>query len=675
MSTIKLTSHFLVFSFLLMGHSALLQANNEVIIDTSKVNKLLRKGRSLHYSNPDSAIYYYQKIISHYDNLTSDLSYKNSSAFEKAYLETVIKGNNCIGNIHYYNDEYKRAEFYYLQSLEIAEQIGFEKYIGKAKFDIAYISYVNNDYETAKSLFIEAYNHCFNANDQNGIFHVINACGLTDYHLGRFDSADSCYKEALKLAIMLNDSTYIADIKIHQGILYCEQQRLEEGMILFEEALDYYEKEDYQEAISDALLNIGVVMKMIGEYDLALDYILKSLSVHEIGQIKSQLVTRYYQLADIYLEMKNNDKAYEYCQKTISIAEEIASKPFLAECNFLFGKYFVSEGKYEEAISYFQKALMTAETINNRTLVSNIYLWYAKVLFQTNSYDEALRYADKAYLIARELNMKMVQKDASYIQFKCYSVLNRTKEALHWFEAYHNISDSLNYYNQQKEIKRIEAHYNYNKKEQENEILRNKSSLQEIRLKNRTITLFALALGIILSIFVIVFLITRMRYNRSLNREQQLQSLKKLEVLSTELDVKKRELTSKMMFLNQKNELIGRIIEQLKEMQDSPDIPSKEINTLVNELRNDSQQSNWKEFETQFVQVHPDFYKRLYQTHSSLTAYEQRLCAFLRMNLNTKEIASITSRSAKSIEVTRSRIRHKLQLSRKDNLSSFLASI
>jgi len=101
----------------------------------------------------------------------------------------------------------------------------------------------------------------------------------------------------------------------------------------------------------------------------------------------------------------------------------------------------------------------------------------------------------------------------------------------------------------------------------------------------------------------------------------------------------------------------------------------EELNDIVSELKIESPQSNWKEFETQFNQVHPDFYKRIYERHPDLTSYEQRICAFLRMNLNTKEIAAITGRSLKSIEVTRSRIRKKLNLSRKDNLSSFLASV
>ena len=110
-------------------------------------------------------------------------------------------------------------------------------------------------------------------------------------------------------------------------------------------------------------------------------------------------------------------------------------------------------------------------------------------------------------------------------------------------------------------------------------------------------------------------------------------------------------------------------------MQDSTHASTEELNDIVSELRVEAPQSNWKEFEMQFNQVHPDFYKRLYEKHPELTSYEQRICAFLRMNLNSKEISAITGRSLKSIEVSRSRIRTKLKLSRNDNLNSFLASV
>ncbi len=654
-----------------------LQANAQTlsIPDTGEVNNLFRKGKDLHYSNPDSAIYYYHAVISDFQEVNPNLNYDNISGNEKAYLKTVIEAISHTGNIYYYDDQYQRAETYYEQSLQIAKNAELTAYIAKALFDIGYIRYVNNNYGEAKTLFQKSFKRYSGTGDQKGMYNTVNACGLAEYHLGNYPQADSCFRQALSIAVLLNDSTWISDIKIHLGILYCEQENPEEGMKLFKEAMDYYEKTGNTEAMSDAMLNIGVVLKIAGENKKALDYISKSTKIEELGQVKSQLVTRYYNLADLYLKMNNKEKAYEYCRKTIVVAEEIASKPFIADCNFLMGKYFMLEKNYPEAANRFASALKTSEKENNKSLVTNIYLWYAKALLQIDRTGQAEQFARKAYENSRELNMLSIRRDASLLMYQCYEKTGNIKKALRWFIKYHNASDSINFFKQQKEIKRIEARYNYEKKEKENELLRNEASLQEIRLKNRTITMIVMTMAVLLSVVVIILLINRMKYAKALNREQRLLSLHQLEDLNKELEGKERELASKMMFLNQKNELIGRIIDQLKEMQNAPDIPSKEITALVNELRTDSPQSNWKEFETQFVQVHPGFYKRLYEKHPQLTSYEQRIAAFLRMNLNTKEIAAISGRSPKSIEVTRSRIRKKLGLSRKDNLNSFLASI
>lgn len=644
--------------------------------DTAKLHNLLQKGIHLHFSHPDSALFYYDSILKDY-NEHSRIANKDNyyTDFDKKYLIYIIEALNRTGNIYYYRDEYIRAESYYQQSLKIAKKANLMTFIGKSLYDIGYIRYVNNDFVDAIRLFDESNAIYSGINDSLGMYRTLNASGLSDKHLGNFKAADTCFLRALMLAKALHDSTLISDIKIHLGILYCEQEKFDEGMILFKEALDFYEKTGNRDAVSDALLNMGVVMKMVGENEKALSYIEQSTKIEEIRQVKSQLVNRYYNLADLYLQMNNNKKAHEYCRKTLMVAEEIASKPFLAECNFLMGKYYFKEEDFTHSIRYFETALENAEKSNDKTLITNIYQWFAQAYLKMGNYQKALKLGQVAFNNARQLNLIRVEKEAAYTLFKSYEEMSDMRQALRWFERYHNFSDSIRYFNQQKEIKRIEARYDYKKKEQENELLRNKTSLQEQKLKNRSVTLFALLLGVVLSVVVIVLLIYRIKYNRARSRQQQMESLKKLENLNNALEGKDRELTSKMMFLNQKTELIGRIINQLQELQNSPDAPHPEIHALVNQLRSDSNQTHWKEFEAQFVQVHPDFYKRLFEKYPDLTSYEQRICAFLRMNLNTKEISSITGRSAKSIEVTRSRIRKKLNLSRKDNLSSFLASI
>jgi len=93
--------------------------------DTLRVNRLLRKGLNLHHDRPDSAIFYYQRVYDHPEVRVEDI-FSPVSELEKAYLTTLIRALSLTGNIHYYNDEYKRAETYYRRSLELADAAGLE---------------------------------------------------------------------------------------------------------------------------------------------------------------------------------------------------------------------------------------------------------------------------------------------------------------------------------------------------------------------------------------------------------------------------------------------------------------------------------------------------------------------------------------------------------------------
>jgi tetratricopeptide (TPR) repeat protein len=661
---------------ILLTVSAGLDAQSGRLIpeDTAKVNEILRHGLNLHYSHPDSAIFYYRMI---FDNPRLDLSGlpESRSDIENEYLRSLIRSLNRTGDIYYFRDEYSRSEAYFQRSSQLATAAGFKDLIARACFDIGYIRYVNNNYHEAESLFRKAAGLYMEVGDQQGSFDALNASGLTYRRLGEYGMADSAYLQAMEIAGIMNDSAMLADVWINTGIIRCEQGSLEGGIELFEKALDYYERSGNKKAVSLALLNIGVVMKIAGEYDRALEYIQQSTAIEELSQQKSQLVVRYYNLADLYLDMGDNANAYIYCQKIQTVAREIGSRPFEAECNFLLGKYYYQEKEYAQAENFFKQANDMADLTSNQPLLANVFLLRAMTELESENPGRAIVHGSAAYDKANELNLINNQKDASRILSEAYEKLGNPREALMWHKTFLAHSDSISYYNQQKEIRRIEARYNHEKQEKENELLRNKTSLQEQKLRNRTLVTISLVLVIAFSILVILLLIRRNRDAKLLYEQQQMLSLQHLEEIEYELDGQKRELASKMMFLNQKNELIQRLIQRLQEIQNSSDNSSEELTSIVNELRIDSPQSNWKEFETQFTQVHPDFYKRLYEKHPELTSYEQRMCAFLRMNLNSKEISAITGRSLKSIEVTRSRIRTKLKLGRKDNLNSFLASV
>jgi DNA-binding CsgD family transcriptional regulator len=143
--------------------------------------------------------------------------------------------------------------------------------------------------------------------------------------------------------------------------------------------------------------------------------------------------------------------------------------------------------------------------------------------------------------------------------------------------------------------------------------------------------------------------------------------------LQNKLELRNKELTTHVMTQLKKNELILEISEKLEKTLDAATPENKPvIERVIKELESENTKEVWKEFEIRFQNVHHDFYKKLVEQFPDLSSNELRLCAFIKLNLNTKEISSITHQSVNSIDVARSRLRHKLGLSKEENLTSFL---
>ncbi len=96
---------------------------------------------------------------------------------------------------------------------------------------------------------------------------------------------------------------------------------------------------------------------------------------------------------------------------------------------------------------------------------------------------------------------------------------------------------------------------------------------------------------------------------------------------------------------------------------------------ILKDIEPTSPQSSWKEFDIRFEQVYEGFYKNLFSKHPDLTPAEIRLCSFMRLNMSSKDIAVLTSRSIRTIENTRNNIRRKMNLGNNINLTTYLISL
>jgi len=159
----------------------------------------------------------------------------------------------------------------------------------------------------------------------------------------------------------------------------------------------------------------------------------------------------------------------------------------------------------------------------------------------------------------------------------------------------------------------------------------------------------------------------------ALESEQQLMKLRN-EQLSQDVDAKNRELAVSTMSLIKKNELLGIIKEDLK--KSSEENSGRNIKSVISTInKNINEDDSWNVFKEAFDNADKDFLKKIKAAHPSLTPSDLKLCAYLRLNLSSKEIAPMLNISIRSVEIKRYRLRKKLNLMHDDGLVNYILSI
>ena len=167
----------------------------------------------------------------------------------------------------------------------------------------------------------------------------------------------------------------------------------------------------------------------------------------------------------------------------------------------------------------------------------------------------------------------------------------------------------------------------------------------------------------------------RLKYLHQLEMEKSEKEIIALknERLETEILGKNSELASVAMHLLQKGELLGKIREELVHLKKaSDDVPSEELKKLIRILNQESKMDReWDQFAGYFDNTHSDFLKAIKETHPALSAHELKLCAYLRMNLTSKEMAQLMNITVRGVEISRYRLRKKLQVPTEINLHNY----
>jgi len=163
----------------------------------------------------------------------------------------------------------------------------------------------------------------------------------------------------------------------------------------------------------------------------------------------------------------------------------------------------------------------------------------------------------------------------------------------------------------------------------------------------------------------------------SIANEQRIAKVRN-EQLQADLSSKSRELANSAMNIVYKNELLQKISHEMTQLKDSSgkrlsDDQLRKIQKVIDDGMSDER--DWNLFESSFNEAHESFFKKLKAQHPDLVPNDLKLCAYLRMNMNSKEMASLLNISLRGVEIRRYRLRKKLNLEHDKNLVEFLMEL
>lgn len=164
-----------------------------------------------------------------------------------------------------------------------------------------------------------------------------------------------------------------------------------------------------------------------------------------------------------------------------------------------------------------------------------------------------------------------------------------------------------------------------------------------------------------------------LRLQERIRAEQKVNQLLK-QKHHMEIDLINRELATSSIFISQKNKIIGLIKKDINRLlKTEKSITKIEIARVLKTIdENIKFDNDWYRIKAHFEKIHPGFFDRLRKKYPQLTPNDHKLCALLRMNLNTKEISHILKITAPSTEISRIRLRKKLELPKGINLTQFI---
>ncbi len=469
-------------------------------------------------------------------------------------------------------------------------------------------------------------------------------------------------------------------------------------------ALDIDRERGYETGMAKTYYDLSGLHRSLDQYELALRYTTEAIRIQEADGDMERLLHSYNVLGNIFVSLSEPKKATQAYERSQALARELGrQRSVVMTYGNLSAIWCAREDGFEKTVHYYESGIEEARRLGETDLLGSLIANMGTAWYTAGEPARALEFYDEALDLAQQSGKLLSEMQILYRTGQAHRQLGqlprarqyqeRSLDIAHRFQSAHHQSrallemaalDSL-----QGDFKGFSEKY-VRSVALRDSIWNNKNSsriaelqiihdtaqkelkITELELREKTIRMRQRNI-LIISLLIITMLITALLYiqnRRTAILQRYLIKEQEKDQIEAKFDANHRELTGKALSLAKSDQIIAQLKQDIQAVLSRPDNKScEELRSALRLLKTkDNSKQLWKDFEARFNELNEGFINRLINLYPTLSPAEIRLCAMLRLQMSTKEIAEMIKRSARTIEYTRNNVRKKMGLSMGDNL-------
>jgi tetratricopeptide (TPR) repeat protein/DNA-binding CsgD family transcriptional regulator len=413
--------------------------------------------------------------------------------------------------------------------------------------------------------------------------------------------------------------------------------------------------------MAQASSRIGVSYYKQKNYPKALEYLFISLDLSRKTNSTDGVASNLNSIGNVYSDQNDFQKSLKNYMEALAIAVKNGDLRMEGSISLNIGTTYLKMKNYQLSIEYFLRALTIFKNLNNELRITRCQVQLGEYYLATKDYRKGFEFAGEAMEHSTKQGFKEVELSAAQLLHRLSLAVKDTLKAYHFAILESQLKDSLINGEKKKMLTKLEAQYQFDKEQ----------TRKAIAQQKKDFILIILIISLLSGVIILILIWGRQKI-KSKNAILEKENLEK------ELDFKNKEMVLNVMSLMKKNEMLADLSEKLIRIEGEATSPEgkETIKKVAKELQKSQEDEIWKEFSLRFKEVHGEFYDKLLAKCPTLSPNELKLCAFLRLNMSSKDIAALTGQKVSSLETARYRLRQKLGISNADvNLITFLSQL